>query len=133
MLIPLQTAGAPYGITFNFEVIINSRLALEAGEFAREKGKFEEAHTRLFQAYFSEGQNIGEKAVVLKLLKEIGVEESELNDALESHIYTPRLEQARQLAQKHDINVLPTFIFDGRQKIVGAQPYAVFQRALQKL
>lgn len=70
----MNRAGAPYGIQFNpIDVVANSRLALEASEFARDMGKFEEAHTRLFRAYFHEGENIGAKSTLLRLLGEIGL------------------------------------------------------------
>lgn len=127
----LNRAGAPYGISFNpIEVAANSRLALEACEFARDAGQFEKAHARLYQAYFQEGENIGEKSTLLRLLGEIGLDPHSLNNALDNHVYTSRLELAREKALEHGVTAVPTFIINGSEKIVGAQQYDVFVRHL---
>jgi predicted DsbA family dithiol-disulfide isomerase len=128
----LQSAGAPYGVEFGpLTVIVNSRPALEASEFAKDRGRFPEAHSRLFRAYFQEGENIGEKAVVLRLMEELGLNVRELEKAFENRVYFPRLEEARRLGKEYGVAAVPTFIVNEKNKIVGAQPYAVFQRALQ--
>jgi predicted DsbA family dithiol-disulfide isomerase len=127
----LNQTGAPYGIEFKpLETIVNSRLALEAAEFARDAGKFEDADDRLFRAYFQQGLNISEKDVVLRLLGEIGLNEDSLSIALDAHTYGARLEQAHEKAQANKIIALPTYIFNGKEKVVGAQPYSAFTRCL---
>lgn len=128
----MNRAGAPYGVQFNpIVVVANSRLALEASELARDEGKFEEAHTRLFRAYFQEGKNIGEKSELLRLFSEIGLNEQQLSDALDNHVYSARLDKSLVEARKYGITAVPTFIVNGKDKIVGAQPYEVFQRCLK--
>ena len=128
----MNRAGAPYGVQFNpIVVVANSRLALEASELARDEGKFEEAHTRLFRAYFQEGENIGEKSTLLRLLSEIEINIHQLSDALDKHVYSNRLQQGLVKARKYGITAVPTFIVNGKEKIVGAQPYEVFQRCLK--
>jgi len=132
MIIGMNRSGAPYGIQFNpINVVANSRLALEASELARDVGKFEEAHTRLFRAYFQEGKNIGEKNTLLRLFSEIGLNEQQLSYVLDNHVYSARLEQSLVKARKYGITAVPTFIVNGKEKIVGAQPYEVFQRCLK--
>ncbi|MEW6771843.1 MAG: DsbA family protein [Bacillota bacterium] len=128
----LRAAGAPYGVGFNrIEIVVNSRLALEASEFARDRGRFAEIHTRLFQAYFQEGQNIGEKPVILRLLRELGLDENEFNAAHEQGLYLPRLQRARELGREYGITAVPTFVINGKERIIGAQAYRVFQRVLE--
>lgn len=132
MILGLNRAGEPYGIQFKpIDVVANSRLALEASEFARDAGKFEEAHTRLFRAYFQEGENIGQKSTLLRLLSEIGLNEHQLSDALDQRLYSARLQQGLVKAGKYGIKAVPTFIVNGNEKIVGAQPYEVFQRCIK--
>jgi len=54
MMERLSEMGVPYGITFaSHERLSNSRLALEASEFAREQGKFHSFHNAVFRAYFT--------------------------------------------------------------------------------
>ena len=45
----------------NPTLIVNSHLALETAEFARERGAFAALHRRLFEAYFQEDLNIGDR------------------------------------------------------------------------
>lgn len=133
MILNLNRAGAPYGITFSpLEVVANTRLALEAGEFAREAGLFEQAHERLLRAYFQEGENVGEKETLLRLLGEIGLDRQALSKALDSDAYATRLQQARERAREHDVTALPTFIINGKDKIIGAKPYEAFKRLLDE-
>lgn len=125
----LNQTGAPYEVEFKpLETIVNSRLALEAAEFARDAGKFEAADNRLFRAYFQDGLNISKKEVVLRLLAEIGIDEQSLSDALDAHTYSARLEQAHEKALANKIIALPTYIINGKEKVVGAQPYSAFKR-----
>lgn len=127
----MNRSGAPYGVHFKpIDVVANSHLALEASEFARDQGKFEDAHTRLFRAYFQEGENIGEINTLLRLLGEIGLNESQLRDALDKHIYSSRLQQGLVKAREYGVTAVPTFIVNGTERIVGAQPYDAFQRCL---
>lgn len=134
MLENLRAAGQPYGISFSrLAVIANSRLAIEASEFARDKGRFEEAHYRFFKAYFQEGLNIGEESVILRLSEEIGLDRNELKDALDKGLYKLRLQQSAELARRYRVTVVPTFIINGAHRIVGSQPYRVFQKALGQL
>ena len=49
----LQSVAAEVGLTMESrDVIINSRRALGAAEFARGKGRFEEMHHALFKAHW---------------------------------------------------------------------------------
>jgi len=45
--------------------LTNSLLALEATEYAKEKGKEEEFSRAVYRAYFQEGKNIGDLEVLL--------------------------------------------------------------------
>ena len=46
------------------ELLMNSRLSLEAAEFAKEAGAGEAFEERVYRAYFQEGQNIGDRGVL---------------------------------------------------------------------
>lgn len=132
MLENFRRAGEPYGVEFSgMNLIANSSLALQASELARDRGKYEQAHARLFKAYFQEELNIGDKQVLVKLFHELDITEDELVEALDKQLYLPRLERARELARQYEITAVPTFIINGKQKIVGAQSYQVFKRALK--
>lgn len=130
----LNRAGAPYGITFKpYERVSNTRLALEASEFARDQGLYEAVHKRLLSAFFQAGEDIGDKETLLRLMAEIGLDRVSLAEALDNGVYTARLQAIREKAKEHDVMSLPTFIINDQEKIVGARPYETFQQSLRQI
>lgn len=134
MLAGLNNAGAPYGVNFNpFEIMPNTRLALAASEFAKGKGKFNQFHNEVFKALFTEGKDIGQLPIILSCAQKAGLDTDALEQILMEEKYVPRLHQAKELGKKYNVAGLPTFIIDGNKKIVGAQPYQTFVRAIEEV
>jgi len=130
----LRRAGAHYGITFGAVTLLsNSRLALEASEYARDHGSFEEFHEKIFHAYFTEVKDIGRMDVILDAARSAGLDTEGLTVALQEGRYRAKLQNAQQESQRQDITGVPTFIIDERYKIVGAQPLEVFRDTLCSL
>ncbi len=125
--------GAPYGIEFNeITVLANSRLALEAAEFAREAGSFPVFHDQMFRAYFTHGRNIGDMAVVLDVAAECGLDVHALKEALEDHRYSPKIEEGIAMAKAAGVTAIPTFLIEGQLPITGAVNDDLLRRALQR-
>ena len=101
-------------------VLTNSRAALAATEFARESGRDEALEERIYRAYFSEGLNIGDPAVVTRLGSEAGLDSGEVSDAIKSPKYELRLKNNALAANQRGVNGVPTF-FIGEYPLVGAQ------------
>ncbi|HEX3035643.1 MAG TPA: DsbA family protein [Thermodesulfobacteriota bacterium] len=108
----------------------NSHLAFEASEFAREKGVFDSFHTRVFEAYFVEGKNIGDKSVILDLAQGLGLNIDELSSALSEHRYQNRLEEVQKEKIRYGIIGTPTFII-GNTKLIGLQNYDALRQAVR--
>jgi predicted DsbA family dithiol-disulfide isomerase len=101
-------------------VLTNSRAALAATEFARESSRDEALEERIYRAYFSEGMNIGDPVVVVKLAAEAGLDSSAVADAIKSPKYELRLKNNALAANQRGVNGVPTF-FIGEYPLVGAQ------------
>jgi predicted DsbA family dithiol-disulfide isomerase len=130
----LNSMGAPFSITFRKIVnISNSRLSLEAGEFAREQGRFDQFHHAVFQAYFSQGKDIGSIEILKQIGKEAGLDADALGKALETGKYRRVLEEAKEEASRLGITAAPTFLFNEKDRIVGAQSLDVFRERLKAL
>ena len=130
----LNSMGAPFGLTFLKIVnISNSRLSLEAGEFAKEQGRFEQFHHLVFQAYFSQGKDIGSIEVLKQLGKEAGLDADALEKTLETGKYLRILKEAKGEAARLGITAAPTFLFNEKDRIVGAQSIEVFRELLKAL
>lgn len=114
-------------------LIPNSLPALEAAEFARDAGRFDEFHRGLFAAYLERDENIGDVEQLQLLAQAYGLDGDELARALREHRYRPRVDESMEQARKRGITGTPTFVFDGRYDLIGAQDYSVFQSIVQRL
>jgi predicted DsbA family dithiol-disulfide isomerase len=127
----LNSMGAPFGLTFQKIVhISNSRLSLEAAEFAKDHDRFDGFHGSLFHAYFSQGRDIGNIEILASIAGEAGLDAGSLKDALKTGKYRPAIENARQEAARLGVNAAPTFIIENKDRIVGAQSLEVFREKL---
>jgi predicted DsbA family dithiol-disulfide isomerase len=107
-----------------------SRKALEAAEYARKEGKFDEMHTALFRAFFESGKDIGKEEVLLEVGASVGIDREELRAALEEGRYAEKVIADEELARKLGVGSVPTMFvgpvgepFEHAEVIIGAQPY----------
>ena len=63
--------------------IINSRRALGAAEFARERGKFEEMHHALFKAHWEGTGHLEDVDDLVRIGVEVGIDGEELRRAVD--------------------------------------------------
>ena len=130
----LRIKGARYGCEFgDVTLLSNSRKALEASELARDRGRHAAFHSAVFRAYFSEARDIGQLPVILDIAARVGLEPDGLLKALEQHRYEERLKKSRKEGELYDVTALPTFIFNGSDRIVGLRPIAVFRQLIEGL
>ena len=128
----IASLGATVGLEMKSpELLANSRLALEAAEFAKECGKAESFEERIFRAYFNDNLNIGSQGVLGELAIEVGLDRDELNVALESSRYHKRLDDNARAAHERGVDGVPTF-FVGDYPLVGAQSEQVMRQILQR-
>lgn len=131
----LRRSGKEYGIEFADRTLLsNSRLSLEAGEYARDMGKYDAFHDKVFHAYFTDALDIGDIDVLSNIATGCGLDAVDMQRALAEGKYRHRLEAGRLDAQEISLTAVPTFVVDNnRHKIVGAQPLTTFSDILNKL
>jgi predicted DsbA family dithiol-disulfide isomerase len=130
----LNKAGEPFGIRFGERTFLsNSRPSLEASEYARDKGRYDSFHERIFRAYFADLLDIGDEAILCSLAQEEGLDPGELSQCLRDGIYSARIEEAMREATLYGITAVPTFIINETHKIVGAQPLGSFRDRLASI
>jgi predicted DsbA family dithiol-disulfide isomerase len=115
------------------DVIINSRKALGAAEFAREKGKFDEMHHALFKAHWELTGRLEDVDDLVRIGTEVGLDPVELRAAIEEGRYEGMLDDSRRQAEAVGINAIPAHIFGRRYLVVGAHPYENFTQVLDRL
>jgi predicted DsbA family dithiol-disulfide isomerase len=115
------------------DVIINSRKALGAAEFAREQGKFDEMHHALFKAHWEGTGRLEDVNDLVRIGTEVGLDPDELRVAIEEGHYESILDDNRRQAEAVGINAIPAHIFGRRYLVVGAHPYETFTEVLDRL
>jgi predicted DsbA family dithiol-disulfide isomerase len=115
------------------DVIINSRRALGAAEFAREHGMYAEMHHALFRAHWELTAKLEEVDDIVRIGEGIGLDGAELRAAIEDGRYEPLLDDTRREAESVGINAIPAHVFASRYLVVGAQPYEIFKQVLDRI
>ena len=131
---PIEQRAAGLGITFTRgrEWTSNSHLALEAAEFAAERGAAVPFHLSLFKVYFEDLADIGKIETIVAAGERAGLPAAELEAALASGRYRSEVDAAIQHAREIGVSAVPTFLLDGKYAVIGAQEAAVFEDILQR-
>jgi predicted DsbA family dithiol-disulfide isomerase len=132
---PIEQRAEGLGITFTRgrTLTSNSHLSLEAAEFAAERPEAWAFHRRMFKAYFEDLEDIGNIDTVVRIGEEAGLPAAELRAALESGQYRDQVDEALEWSRSIGVTAVPTFVFDERYGIVGAQDYMYFERVMKQL
>ncbi len=110
----------------------NSRLALQAAEFARDAGAFGAVHVALFRAHWEEGRDLGALSTLRGIIASAGLSVDGLTEALERGSYAARIDRTRKEAASLGIDAIPAHVA-GSYLVLGAQPYAVFEELMRRL
>lgn len=94
------------------------------------QGKMKE---RLLQAYFTEGQRVGELETLVRLAAEVGLNAEETRTVLQGETYTEEVVEDQREARALGITGVPFFVLDEKYGISGAQPTEVFAQALEQV
>lgn len=112
-------------------------LAGTLGE-AGSTGRALEVEARLMRAYFTDGRDVADVAVLLECAGSVGMEPAEVAAALESGGGSAHVEADLAEASERGITAVPTFVFDpdgaeGGFALPGAQDPQLFARVLSKM
>ena len=134
MLGNLERLAAQEGITLRQPAIsANSRQALRLAEAAKSEGAavFYRLHRRLFEAYFSDGLDIGDRQVLVELARECGVQDSTVNTAWQDEAVLRRLQDNLAAAIQAGVQATPAVFFSPQHRVDGALPYSDYLAAAQ--
>ncbi len=130
----LKQMADAYGMDFaSTKRIYNTRLAHEATEFAREQGRGNEFHRIIFRKVYAEGEDPSNWEVLRAAAAEAGLDADAMQRAVEAGAYTENVAEQVQFAYQIGVSGVPTYVINGRYAVVGAQPYDVFARVIEKL
>lgn len=131
---PLKRRAAAAGLKMvEREVIPSTRRAHQAAEFAREAGGLEPFNAALLRRYWSEGEDLWQWDTLRGAAQEAGLDPEAMQRAVEEGRYLQVVEEAVREAQSLGIQAVPTFVLGDRFGLQGAQEYAVFKQAMERL
>ena len=122
------------GLDYNFDNMKNANTvkAHRLAKWAETKGKGKEYTERVLQAYFLEGQAIGQSEVLLTLVEQLGLPMEEAQQILAGEQFTNEVQQDIYIAQQLGVRGVPFFVIDNKYGISGAQPKEVFEQTIEK-
>ncbi|WP_036377217.1 DsbA family oxidoreductase [Micromonospora sp. ATCC 39149] len=126
-------AGVGLDMRFDRAVHANTFEAHRLIRFAAERGRSAELVEALYRAHFSDGIDVGARDALVKLATEVGLDETEAREYLESNL--GRREVAAELAAARELGVssVPTFVLAGKYAVTGAQEPETLLAALREV
>ena len=132
----VAAAGEGEGIPFAFDRIKVSPNTLDAHRLVRwasEAGRQGDIVEALFRAYFIEGRNVGDAAVLTDIAAAHGLDRDDIAARLASGEDREAVREEIEAAQRIGVTGVPTFILAGRYGLVGAQPAEEIASALKAI
>ena len=132
----ITATGAAEGIAFAFDKIEVSPNTLDAHRLVRwaeEAGLQNEVVEALFRAYFIEGRDIGDHAVLADIAGSAGMDCATVAARLARDEDRGAVQAEIESAQRIGVTGVPTFILGGRYGLVGAQPAEEIAKALRSI
>jgi predicted DsbA family dithiol-disulfide isomerase len=132
---PIEERGERLGIGFarGRERTSYSIPALQAAEFASDHGEGHAFHKEMFKAYFEDLADISQTETILDAAKAAALDPDAMRRALDTGEYTERVNEGIAWSRAAGVSGIPTFIFEGKYGLVGAQEYDVFQSFMARL
>ena len=127
---------AKLGFKFNYfdEMrIVNTRDAHVLLDFAKEKGKQTELNLRYVAAFFSNKKDISDRTILLDELEKVGLDKNEAILRLASETAINKIIEEEKTWQSMGVSSVPTFVFNRKSALSGAQPVDVFKQVLTQL
>jgi predicted DsbA family dithiol-disulfide isomerase len=124
----MDAEGLPYG---ERTMTYNSRLAQELGKWADTQPGGDALHDALFRAYFVEARDISQPAVLLNIVKAVGLPVDGARQVIEQRTFKDAVDADWKLSREYGITGVPTFVA-GRYGVVGAQPYEALEALVKK-
>lgn len=120
----IVSLGAERGIDFRFDRAIggNTFDAHRLLHLARVRGVQLELKHALGQAYFTDGEPIGEAATLRARALSVGLDPDEVDAVLEGDAFADEVREDLDAARRIGISGVPFFVVDGRLGVSGAQP-----------
>jgi len=132
----IRARGESVGFTFSMGArrrIYNTFDAHRLLHWAEGEGRQHELKQALFKAYFTDGQDPSDTALLVRVAGEVGLDAARAQQVLDSGEFADEVRQQERFYQQQGIHAVPAVIIDDRHLIQGGQPAEVFEQALRQI
>ncbi|WP_255245412.1 DsbA family protein [Evansella sp. LMS18] len=128
----VQMMAEQYGLEMHWnDKSKHSRRALEGAKFAEKNGRAHEYHEAVFKAQFQQNKNINDIDTLAQIASDLGLDEEDFRQALESREYEQEVLADHEEAQQIGITAVPCFV-SGNRGVMGAQPYEALVKLVEE-
>jgi len=130
----MTAVGAQEGIPFALDKIRRAPNTFDSHRLmwlAGREGAQEKVAEGLFRAFFTEGRDIGDRAVLAEIGRAAGLDD--VAEFLESDRGVKEVRDEEKKGREIGVDAVPTFIIGGKYLISGAQSPEVFLEAFRSL
>lgn len=127
--------GESEGIHFDFDKTKKTPNTVDAHRIislAEQHGCQDAVVESLFQAYFTEGQDIGNRQTLIDVAAEGGLDRQAADAMLNSDDGLDVISSGREMSQRHQVDGVPFFIINHAITLAGAQAPETFLNALKQ-
>ena len=124
------------GLSIDFEGMKRTPNTLDAHRlihWAGIEGKQTAAVSALFEAYFVEGRDIGDREVLADIADGIEMDAAVVSKLLASDADVEDIRKRDAHSRQMGVNSVPTFIVAGKHAVPGAQPPELWLRVMEEL
>jgi predicted DsbA family dithiol-disulfide isomerase len=131
----VASAAAGVGLSFRQDLMLRTPNTLDAHRLiwlASKEGVQDAVMEAVFAAYFTQGRDIGDIAVLADCAAEVGMDRASVADFLAGDVAANEMLAADRAAREADVNGVPAFFLDGYSLFSGAMPAETMAEALRK-
>jgi predicted DsbA family dithiol-disulfide isomerase len=132
----IRQRGAAVGFSFDMSRrgrIYNTFDAHRLLHWAEGQGRQLALKEKLFEAYFTQGEDPSNHEVLVRLAAEAGLDATQARAILDSQAFADEVRQAEYYWQRAGIRSVPAVIVNERHLISGGQPPEIFEQALRQI
>jgi predicted DsbA family dithiol-disulfide isomerase len=131
----IKEAAANAGLVFRTDLMTRTPNTIDAHRliwFAGRHGVQDATMEAVFRSYFSEGRDIGARAVLADSAAEVGLPRDATLEFLASDLADKEMRAADQAAREAGVSGVPSFFLDGYSLFSGALPAEAIVSALRR-
>ena len=132
----IRARGAALGFTFDMDKRRRTYNTFDAHRllhWAGEVGRQRELKHALLGAHFTQGENVSDRAVLLRAVAAAGLPVEQAEKVLDGDAYAAEVRAQERFYIDNGVQGVPAVIVNEQHLISGGQPPAVFEQALRQI